>query len=156
MSWKLQLHFPDTLDFLSERDMGRYRLQRRLVGPMYQTSNVKKYEKAVDGVIERVVGQIRSLEGAQVDLKEWMHIVAVECLGAIVLNWSPGYLRDKTDWGTSAHGYLGWRRKSVLGLFTPVVKAELVSKGLGRIFARVWGLTYKARKDLKPFFTVGT
>ncbi|KAH6692510.1 cytochrome P450 76C2 [Plectosphaerella plurivora] len=149
----LNLHFADTLDLLSERDIGRYRLQRRLIGPLYQTARVKKYEKAVDNVLERVVAQIRSLDGAEVDLKEWMHIIAVECLGAIVLSWSPGYLKDKTDWGTSTHGYRSWRRKSVFGLFPNIVKAEILSRDVGRFFANVWGLTFKTEKGFKPFFT---
>lgn len=156
MDWRLRLHFPDTLDFLSERNADRYRLQRRLVGPVYRLDSVKKYEDAVDGVLERVIARIRSLNGAEVDLKEWMHIIAVECLGAAVLSWSPGYLTDGTDWGTSSHGYLGWRRKSVLGLFPAVVKAELVSKRASHTFARIMRLTYKSRKDMKPFFPVRT
>ncbi|ROT39091.1 cytochrome P450 76C2 [Sodiomyces alkalinus F11] len=152
MDWCLRIHFPDTLDFLSERNIDRYRLQRRLVGPLYRMDSVQKYEDAVDGVLERVVARIHSLDGAEVDLKEWMHIIAVECLGAIVLSWSPGYLRDKTDWGTSSHGYLSWRRKSVFGLFPVIVKAELISKKASHAFARMMGLTYRSRKDLKPFF----
>lgn len=154
IDWTLKLSFPDTLDLLSERDIHRYRLQRRLIGPLYQTANVKKYETAIDKVLQRVVAQLRALDGAEIDLKEWMHIIAVECLGAIVLTWTPGYLKDKTDWGTSAHGYLGWRRKSVFGLFPVMVKAELVSKDISYAFAKLWGLTFKAAKDMKPFFTV--
>lgn len=155
IDWSLKLHFPDTLDLLSERDIQRYRLQRRLIGPLYQAANIEKHEKAVDAVLDRVIAQLRAFDGAEIDLKEWMHIIAVECLGAIVLTWSPGYLKDKTDWGSSAHSYRGWRRKSVLGLFPTVVKAELMSKNVGYAFARAWGLTYKAGKSLKPFFTVG-
>lgn len=136
--------------------MARYRLQRRLIGPVYQTANVKRHEKAVDDVLERVVAQLRVLDGAEVDLKEWMHIIAVECLGAIVLSWSPGYLKDKTDWGTSTHGYRSWRRKSVFGLFPSVVKAEILSRDFGRLFANLWGLTFRTEKGFKPFFTVSS
>ncbi|KAF6829011.1 cytochrome P450 [Colletotrichum musicola] len=144
---------PETLDLLSERNTARYRLQRRLLGPLYQTNHLKRHEHAVDAVLTRVIATLRSLDGAEVDLKEWMHIIAVESLSAVVLSWSPNYLRDKTDHGSSSHGYLGWRRKSVFGLFPLAAKAELFSKDVGRHFANLWRVTYKTPKDFKPFFT---
>ncbi|GJC87757.1 cytochrome P450 monooxygenase sdnT [Colletotrichum liriopes] len=144
---------PDTLDLLSERDTQRYRLQRRLIGPLYQTTYLKRHEPALDAVLERVVATLRSLNGAEVDLKEWMHIIAVESLSAVVLTWSPNYLRDKTDHSSSSHGYMGWRRKSVFGLFPLAVKVELLSKTFGRTFANLWRVTYKTPKNFKPFFT---
>ncbi|WYZ38225.1 hypothetical protein EsH8_III_000139 [Colletotrichum jinshuiense] len=144
---------PDTLDLLSERDTHRYRLQRRQIGPLYQTAYLKRHEPALDAVLARVITTLRSLDGAEIDLKEWMHIIVVESLSAIVLSWSPGYLRDKTDHASSSHGYLGWRRKSVFGLFPLAVKAELLSKTFGRNFANLWRVTYKTPKNFKPFFT---
>ncbi|KAM7205447.1 Cytochrome P450 monooxygenase sdnT [Naviculisporaceae sp. PSN 640] len=149
----LNLQFPDTLDLLSEFDMKRYRLQRRLIGPVYQTYNVKRFQDAVDKVIERVVAELRALDGAEVDLKEWMHIIVVECLGAVVLSWSPGYITARSDGGTSTHGYLGWKRKSVFGLFPLVTTAAFFSKGLGRWFSNLWGVTFPTPKNFKPFFT---
>ncbi|TLD34161.1 hypothetical protein PspLS_01192 [Pyricularia sp. CBS 133598] len=115
VDWRLQPHFPDTLDLLSERDMRRYRLQRRLIGQVYQPANLRKFEPVIDVVLDQVVAQIRTLGDAEVDLKEWMHIITVECLGAIVLSWSPGYLKAKSDFGSGSFSYLGWKRKTVLG-----------------------------------------
>lgn len=153
IDWRLKLHFPDTLDFLSEFDIKRYRLQRRLIGPLYQTSNLRKFEPAIDDVIDKVISKLRSLKGAEVDLKEWMHIIAVECLGAVVLSWSPGYIQDGSDAGTSAQGYLGWKRKSVFGLFPTITAAAFFSRSLGRTFSNLWGVTFKTPKNFKPFFT---
>ncbi|KAJ0299581.1 hypothetical protein COL516b_009085 [Colletotrichum fioriniae] len=116
-------------------------------------SYLKRHEPALDAVLARVITTLRSLNGAEVDLKEWMHIIAVESLSAVVLTWSPNYLRDHTDHSSSTHGYLGWRRKSVFGLFPLAVKAELFSKALGRTFANLWRVTYKTPKNFKPFFT---
>ena len=154
LDWSLGLHFTDTLDLLSERDKKRYRLQRRLIGPTYQMTNLKRHEAAVDAVLARIIQQIKSLQGAEVDLKEWMHIIVVECLAAVVLSWSPGYLRDKSDHGSSSHSYQGWRRKSVFGLFPLAVKLELLSPSIGRLFARLWGVVFKPPKNFKPFFPV--
>lgn len=136
--------------------MKRYRLQRRLIGTTYHISNLKKHEGAVDGVLQKAVAQLRALDGAEVDLKQWMHIIAVECLAAVVLSWSPGFIRDKTDGDTGAHAYRGWRLKSVYGLFPWAVITGTYSKRLGRTFTRLWGLTWKTPKGFKTFFTVST
>jgi hypothetical protein len=154
VDWRLAIRYPDTLDLLSERDMKRYRLQRRLIGPVYQTSNLKRYEGAVDEVINRFISQLGLLDGAELDLKEWMHILVVECLGAVALSWSPGYLKSQSDGGSSDHSYLGWRRKSVFGLFPFAVVGEALSKSFGRSFASLWGVTYRTPAGFKPFFPV--
>lgn len=154
LDWQLNAHFSDTLDFLSEFDVERYRLQRRLIGPVYLTSNIKKFEPAVDAVIQAAVSELRALNGAEVDLKEWMHIIAVECLGAVVLTWSPGYIKSRSDGGTSTQSYLGWKRKSVFGLFPTITKVSFFSKTASRLFSNIWGVTFKTPKRFKPFFTV--
>ena len=154
MDWQFNLHFADTLDLLSEFDVKRYRLQRRIVGPMYQSYHIRRFEPAVDDVIRRVISRLRALDGAEVDLKEWMHIIVVECLGAVVLSWSPGYIRDGSDGGTSAQSYMGWKRKSVFGLFPLVTTVAFFSKNLARLFSNAWGVTFKTPKNFKPFFTV--
>ncbi|KAJ4287487.1 Apoptosis-inducing factor 1 [Collariella sp. IMI 366227] len=153
LDWQLNAHFPDTLDFLSEFDVGRYRLQRRLIGPLYSVSNIKKFEPAVDAVLKHAVSELKALGGAEVDLKEWMHIIAVECLGAVVLSWSPGYIKNRSDGGTSTQSYLGWKRKSVFGLFPTITKLSFLSKDVGRAFSNTWGVTFKTPRNFKPFFT---
>jgi len=150
----LDLHFPDTLDLLSEFDMKRYRLQRRLIGPVYQASNLKRFEGAVDEVMKKAVGQLKRLGGKEVDVKQWMHILVVECLGAVVLSWSPGYIKDMSDGGTSAQSYMGWKRKSVFGLFPKVTTVAFFSKAVGRMWSNLWGVTFPTPKNFKPFFTV--
>lgn len=154
LDWRLRPHLPDTLDLLSERDRRRYRLQRRLIGPVYNIANLRRHEGAVDAVISRAVAQLRALDGAAVDLKEWMHIVAVECLGAAVLSWSPGLLKNRSDGGSGGHSYLGWRKKSVFGLVPGMVLLDSMSKYLGRPFSAFWRLTYAPPPGFKPFFTV--
>ncbi|KAI9172614.1 Cytochrome P450 monooxygenase sdnT [Paramyrothecium foliicola] len=148
----LRLHFPDALDLLSEFDVNRYRLQRRLIGPVYQTASLVKHEAAIDEVVKQAIARLKSLDGAQVDLKEWMHIIAVECLGAVVLSWSPGLLKKGTDWKSSTHSYQGWRRKSVMGLFPLAVKLEFLSRSFGRAFSILWGLRFKTPQNFRPFF----
>lgn len=154
VDWHFDLKWPDTLDFLSEFDTKRYRLQRRLIGPVYQANNVKKFEAAVDAVIRQTIARLKALDGTEVDLMEWMHIIAVECLGSVVISWSPGYIKDGSDGGTGAQSYLGWKRKTVFGLFPRVTKLAFFSKALGRWFSNAWGVTFTTPKNFKPFFTV--
>ncbi|KAL2162592.1 hypothetical protein VTH06DRAFT_7506 [Thermothelomyces fergusii] len=153
LDWKLRPHFPDTLDFLSEFDVRRYRMQRRLIGPLYQASSIRRFDAAVDRVIAAAITELKALDGAEVDLKEWMHIIAVECLGAVVLSWSPRYIQTRSDGGTSTQSYLGWKRKSVFGLFPTITRLSFISKTLSRAFAIFWGVTFKTPKGFKPFFT---
>ncbi|KAH7171295.1 cytochrome P450 [Dactylonectria macrodidyma] len=152
LNWKMDPHFPDALDLLSERDVQRYRLQRRLIGPVYQTSNLAQYESAVDSVLERAIAKLKDLKGAEVELNEWMHIIAVECLSAMVLSWSPGMLDSGTDGGSGPHAYHSWRRKSVFGLFPTMAKLEFWHKTAGRLFSTVWGVNFKTPKNFRPFF----
>ncbi len=57
--------------------MQRYKLQRRLIGPVYASPNMKKHGDAVDRTLERFVEKLKSLEGEQVDLEKWIHILVV-------------------------------------------------------------------------------
>ncbi|KAK9436513.1 FAD/FMN-containing dehydrogenase [Metarhizium brunneum] len=152
IDWKFNANFEDTLDLLSERNMKRYRLQRRLIGRVYSAANVAKYEDALTAALERIVQRLNELEGKEIDLKEWMHIITVECLGATVLSWSPGLLRDGTDWGTLSHSFQGWRRKCLFGVFPTMKKMEQLSPSLGRAFASPWAVTYRPPPTFKPFF----
>ncbi|KAH7324875.1 cytochrome P450 [Stachybotrys elegans] len=152
IDWLLRLEFPDSLDLLSERDTARYRRQRRLIGPLYQTSHLIKFEPIVDNVLTKAIARLKSLDGAEVDLKEWMHIIAVECLSAIVISWSPGFLKLGTDRGTSSHSYQGWRRKSVLGLFPAISRLAFRFKSVGRWFSVLFGVTFETPKNFRPFF----
>lgn len=134
--------------------MYRYRLQRRLIGRVYKTANAARHEQAIDKTMDAAITKLKSMGGQKLDLKEWMHIIAVECLGAFVLSWSPGMLKAGSDRDTSTQSYLGWRRKSVVGLFPLFAKLEGDYKWIGRLFGLVWGVNYQTPKGFKPFFPV--
>lgn len=154
MTPTLDITFPDTLDLLGEFDLHRYRLQRRLIGLIYSKRSLLKHEKAIDGVLLLAISRLRALKGAEVDLKEFMHIITVECLTTIVLSWSPGYLKSGTDFGVAHHAYLGWRRKSVFGLFPWAEILDAYFPSIGRLFAKVCGLTFKTPPRYKALFPV--
>lgn len=150
----MDIKFPDTLDLLGEFDINRYRLQRKLIGPIYSKRSLLKHENAIDEVLLLAIARLKTLKGAEIDLKELMHIITVECLTAVVLSWSPGYLKSGTDNGVAHHAYLGWRRKSVFGLFPWAEVLDGYSPSLGRLFARLWGLTFKTPPRYKALFPI--
>jgi cytochrome P450 len=139
---------------LGEFDIKRYRLQRKLIGPIYSKRSLLKHEKAIDEVLLLAIARLKALKGTEVDLKEFMHIITVECLAAVVLSWSPGYLKSGTDFGVAHHAYLGWRRKSVFGLFPWAEVLDGYFPSLGRLFARLWGLTFKTPPRYKALFPI--
>jgi hypothetical protein len=49
---------------------------------------------------------------------------------------------------------LSWRHKTVFGLFPSAVIAGTYSRIFGRLFSRLWGVTFRTPKGFKTFFTV--
>lgn len=90
----------------------------------------------------------------EVDFKEWMYIIVVECFGVIVLMWLFGMIKKGIDGGISYYSYLSWRRKSVFGLFLIVMKLVYFFKLLDRIFSVLWGIIYKLLCNFRIFFLV--
>jgi hypothetical protein len=104
-------------------------MQRRLVGPIYSASNLQKHEHLIEAVIERFVAKLRTMNGEEVDLTDWMHILAVESLTAVTFDWSPGLIEDGSDHGTFMDGYFQfWRFFTVVGLYPYAV---LIAHKLG-------------------------
>jgi hypothetical protein len=117
------------LDLVAEMDMPRYRMQRRLIGPTFAAANLQNHERAVDEVLERFVSKLREMDGKEVDLTEWMHILAMECLTAVTFRWSPQLIEAGTNYGTLMDGYFQfWRYFTVIGLFP---RLTLLSSKLG-------------------------
>lgn len=77
MDWLGRWHLPNTLNFFSENNLPRMKMQRRYVGQIYSPNNLKKHESAIDRVIQRYSLRLRGLEGKGVDLLEWIHILVI-------------------------------------------------------------------------------
>ena len=133
--------------------MKRYRLQRRLIGPVYHVNNVSRFQPAVEETIDKFITKLKLLQGTELDLAEWMHIITVECLAAVVLSWSPGMIKRGSDGGSGPYSYLAWRLKSVFGLFPMATKLGIRSKTFRRLFTTAFGVTYRL-ENLWTFFPV--
>ena len=53
----------DELDFLSELNMEKYRLQRRLIGPAYTENSMKDVESNMNTILEKNINIMRRREG---------------------------------------------------------------------------------------------
>jgi hypothetical protein len=67
----------DGLDLLPEKNMDKYRLQRRLVGPTYASSSVKDYEMALDKTIIKDIGIMHEIAENPEDVDLWFNYFAL-------------------------------------------------------------------------------
>jgi hypothetical protein len=67
----------DGLDLLPEKNMDKYRLQRRLVGPTYASSSAKDYEMALDKTIIEDIGIMHEIAGKPEDVDLWFNYFAL-------------------------------------------------------------------------------
>ncbi|KAH7319357.1 benzoate 4-monooxygenase cytochrome P450 [Rhexocercosporidium sp. MPI-PUGE-AT-0058] len=71
---------PDNLDLLSEKNMEKYRAQRRAVGPAYSENYMRDIEKNLDSIIAKNIGIMRQRAGQSVDLDIFFNMFASDCL----------------------------------------------------------------------------
>ena len=107
----------DGLAFLSETDMKKYRLQRRIAGPMYATASVEKYGGKIDAVISRFMLRLESLQGQNLDLEQWLHIFVLDALANVTLSEDLKYIEAGNDDGNLEASLRTWRMFSLVGLF---------------------------------------
>jgi hypothetical protein len=112
----------ERLDLLTETDMEKYKMQRRAIGPAYSVAGMEKHEAALDQYITAFIAKIKSLDGKQVDLAEWMHIYSLDALSWFVLSKSPDYTDKGHDGHNGAASESIWGIFTVLGLFPGYVK----------------------------------
>jgi hypothetical protein len=65
------------LDLLPEKNLEKYRLQRRLVGPIYTTSSVKDYETALDSAVKEDVATMHEIAGNPENVDLWFNYLAL-------------------------------------------------------------------------------
>lgn len=57
--------------------MDKYRIQRRLIGPVYAVSSIKDVEPALDSILTEIVASMDRWAGKTVDLDTWSHMLAI-------------------------------------------------------------------------------
>lgn len=87
----------DAMNLLGEPNMEKYRLQRRLIGPMFTTQAVKARENLLEGPIVRFVAKMEGMEGQPLDLVKWMNILAIDLLTEITFSESMDFVSSGND-----------------------------------------------------------
>ncbi|KAI1766934.1 cytochrome P450 [Hypoxylon sp. FL1150] len=151
IDWKFQRHQEDAFSFNGELDMQRYKGHRKNIGTTYSASSIKKYSDRLDEVMDRFVAKLKSQEGQVLDLTDWLHLAVVECLGAVTLNWSPGFISDGSDHGFLATSIQYWRQVTVFGSLQNWLLVARKWPSLRPMIAKLFGVDIKTPADYIPF-----
>ncbi|MCJ1445750.1 MAG: hypothetical protein MMC23_006255 [Stictis urceolatum] len=109
------LHFD--FDLLTETDVEKYRMQRRLLGPLYAIPNVKKHEDKLDLDLELFFGKIEKSNGKPVDLEHLLDLFVIDTLARVTYGVPAGTQEADTDWGHMAGMEQMWSHVSWIGFY---------------------------------------
>ena len=70
----------DTLDLLPELDLEKLRVQKRLAGPIYSTSNVKRHESYIDNNIHRSMQRLKTLTSQPLEIFREFELLNVDLM----------------------------------------------------------------------------
>lgn len=107
---------PEGLDFLTECNLDKYRLQRRLIGPVFTIQATKTHEKLMDVALCTFIKKMESAQSKPQDLVKWMNILAIDLLSEVTFGMSPNLIGLGHDDGNMADLHNFWKQTSVLGL----------------------------------------
>ncbi|KAI1451312.1 cytochrome P450 [Annulohypoxylon moriforme] len=151
IDWRFRRHQEDAFAFNGELNMQRYKSHRKNIGTTYSTSSLKKYSDRLDEVMDRFVAKLKTHEGEVLDLSDWLHLAVVECLGAITLNWSPGFIEDESDHGFLAKSIGQWRQVTAFGSLQPWLIVAQKWPHLKSRIAKLFGVDIKLPASYVPF-----
>jgi hypothetical protein len=106
----------DAMNLLGERDVEKYKHQRRLIGPLFTTQAVKKRENLLDEPILAFVRKMKEEKGKPVDLVKWMNILAIDLLTEITFSKSLDYVGRGEDERNSEDVDDFWKQIHWVGL----------------------------------------
>ncbi|XDG06323.1 hypothetical protein ABKA04_005938 [Annulohypoxylon sp. FPYF3050] len=151
IDWLFRRHQGDAFAFNGELDMQRYKSHRKNIGTTYSTSSLKKYSDRLDEVMDRFIAKLKTQEGEVLDLADWVHFAVVECLGAVTLNWSPGFIKDKSDHGFLAKSIKQWRQVTAFGSLQPWLIVAQKWPALRNRIAKIFGVEITFPTGYVPF-----
>ncbi|KAI1380418.1 cytochrome P450 [Hypoxylon crocopeplum] len=151
IDWRFRRHQGDAFAFNGELNMQRYRSHRKSIGTTYSASSLKKYSERLDEVMGRFVAKVKEQDGQVLDLTDWLHLAIVECLGAVTLNWSPGFIKEGSDHGFLAKSIKFWREVTTFGSLQQFLLAAQKWPSLRPRIAKLFGVEIKLSADYVPF-----
>ncbi|KAI2464794.1 cytochrome P450 [Annulohypoxylon bovei var. microspora] len=151
IDWRFRRHQEDAFAFNGELNMQRYKSHRKNINQTYSTSSLKKYSERLDEVMDRFIAKLKTHEGEVLDLGDWIHLAVVECLGAVTLNWSPGFIDDESDHGFLAHSIKSWQQVTAFGSLQPWLIIAQKWPSLRSRIAKLFGIDIKLPASYVPF-----
>lgn len=129
----------DAMNLLGERDMEKYRLQRRLIGPCFTVAAVKAREGLIHEPITKFLNKMKFRGGKkqeEVDLVKWMNILGLDMLTSITWGQCADYVSKGDDDGNAADVNAFWSQINIGGLMPSVWRSYVkVNEWLGN-----WGI----------------
>ena len=123
----------NAMNLLGERDIEKYRFQRRLVGPLFTPHAVKNYEALLDRPIQKFVARMKELTGQPLDAVKWMNILAIDLLTEITFSESKNYVERGDDENNSDDVDDFWQQVHWAGLIPqPWMSYVALSEFIGR------------------------
>ncbi|KAI1102057.1 cytochrome P450 [Jackrogersella minutella] len=151
IDWRFRRHQGDAFAFNGELNMKRYKSHRRNINATYSTSSLRKYSDRLDEVMDRFVAKLKTQEGEVLDLADWVHLAIVECLAAVTLDWSPGFIEDETDHGFLIKSIQTWRQITAFGSLQPWLIIAQKWPSLRSRIAELFGVEISLPADYVPF-----
>lgn len=101
------LRFPqdgawDKLDMLSEKNVDKLRIQKRLTGPVLSTQNILKHEGIIDANVDRWMERLKSLTNQPVDLYHEFELMISDVEPELTFGKPYGAVESGSDGGHSA------------------------------------------------------
>lgn len=137
---------PNYFNLLNEQNIEKYRLQRRLIGPIYSSDGMKDIEPNIDKVLEKNVKIMHNRVGEGVDADIFfnyfasgkymfinrmeqivMLILLLDCLSASTFSRENNLVGEGDD-GSVHMVHQGWKYMHIVGYF-PLVHKMLLAYG---------------------------
>jgi hypothetical protein len=88
---------PDAMNLLGERNIEKYKHQRRLIGPLFTTQAVKNRENLMNEPISSFIHKMKGQKGQPIEMVKWMNILAIDLLTEITFSESLNYIQMGDD-----------------------------------------------------------
>lgn len=146
--------------------MEKYRLQRRLLGPVYSAGQMKHYEAAIDKAIMDDTARMREVAGRDVDVDLWSNyfalglrprsyyclpimLIYLDCLSTATFSTSYGMISRGKDDGSVTSVHSEWRLLHWLGFLPGLQESIKLFKSMMPNFSRS-----THAEELPPMFAV--
>ena len=87
----------DKLDLLVEPDKDKLRMQKRVAGPIYSTSNMKKHEGLIDNNLHRLLHRLKPLVERPLDIYREFELLNVDIMSEVTFAQPYGAVEAGSD-----------------------------------------------------------